>query len=445
MQTSVSPSPSAGAVRHPLGAQRHARDRRETRRPADLGTLRGALWASLGVVLVLGVSNPTILEPHMPTTFLRLALATACVVIFDWRRVCVPRVPVLLLAFLSFCFLTILWTSDQEATASAVMLYAGLAFMATLLVQNTSGPLLVRTMTWSAVVVMALSWGAVWLGNPLALGPSGETLVLQGLYGNRNIIAYVMVIGLAAILADRFSTLVGKIVKGAVVLLVLVTMFYIGSGTGSVAAGVVLLVAVVLRAMEWVSPRWRRRLRIPLGSLAIVALVAVFINFQQILDLLGKNATFSGRTPLWAGIIDAWRDAPVGGYGWGSVWAYAWFEIPDSPVRARINAFVGYPLNHGHNAILDVLVQVGLIGTLLYLALVVTSLVRGSREIFTSPSSDRSWVVLVILAVLICGITEPLFAAPIGWFVVVAASSRAALLSWDRQSAPSRARHSASG
>jgi exopolysaccharide production protein ExoQ len=410
------------------GRHRHALNRRQSRRrrPAELGSIRGVLWGALGAVVFLGMSNPSILEPHTLTTFRWLSYATIAVVVIDCRRVRLPRMPILVLAFLGFCLLTLLWTPDTGATWGSFLFYAGMAVMAALLVENMSGALFVRSVAMGAVLVMALSWRAVWIDNPSALGPSGSHTVLQGLYGNRNILSYIMVLGLAGLLADRYKTWAGHILKWGLVLAALGTMYAVRSGTGTVAAVLLVVVALSLAALQRMAPRPRRSAGVGLLIAGALGLVALLVNLQRILDLLGKNATFSGRTPLWGGIIDVWVDAPVGGYGWGSVWAYAWYQIDDSAVRERINAFVGYPLNHGHNAVLDILVQVGVVGTLLYVAIVVVSLVRGSRGLLGRPTPERTWIILAMLAVIVCGITEPLFAAPIGWFLVVSASCRAA-------------------
>lgn len=380
------------------------------------------------MITFLGMSNPTILQPRMSTTFLWLCGVAAVVVAVDFRQVRFPRVPILVLAFLGFCLLSLLWTGDREATWFAVLFYAGMAFLACLLVENMSGRLFVRSMSMGAILIVVLSVVAVWVGHPNALGPSGALTVVQGLYGNRNIMAYVMVIGIAALLADRYESVWGRIFKWVAVLVAVVVMYFVHSGTGTIAAVVVVGLALTGTLARRVPPRRRRWTGTAVLSAVAFGVLLAVVNAQRIVSLLGKDQTFSGRTPLWQGIIEVWSEAELWGYGWGSVWAYAWFEIDDSPVRDRINMFVGHPLNHGHNGVLDVLVQVGVIGTVIYVAIMATSVVRGLNGAFTYSSPQRSWALLAMAAVAICSVTEPLFAAPIGWFVVVAASSCTARL-----------------
>ena len=372
------------------------------------------------MITFLGMSNPTILQPRMSTTFLWLCGAAAGVVAVDFRQVRFPRMPILVLAFLSFCLLSLLWTGDREATWFAVLFYAGMAFLACLLVENMSGRLFVRSMSMGAILTMTLSAVAVLGGHPNALGPGrGDFVVVQGLYGNRNIMAYVMVIGLAALLADSYPTRGGRLVKWLLVVAGVGMTYYVRSGTGLVAALVLVAIGVLGKAWQAVPPRRRRACIVAFLGLAAVGVAALTIYFQRVVALLGKDATFSGRTPLWSGIVEAWSASPLGGYGWGSVWAYAWFQIDDSAVRARINSNVGSPLNHGHNAILDILVQVGLIGTCLYLVIVVVSIITALRRWLKVPTATTAWVVLAGLAVSVSGMTEPTFAAPIGWFTII--------------------------
>lgn len=396
------------------------------RRPAELGTVRGAVWTGLGAIIFLAMSHPSIIQAHWPTTLLWVSGLTAVVLLVDIRHVRLPRLPPLVLAFLGFCLFSLLWTPDTGATSMAVLLYAAIALLGAVLVENMTGPLFIRAMSMGALLVMVLSLWAVWIGHPNAVGPSGQSIVLQGLYGNRNIMAYVMVLGLAALLADRYRSWPGQVWKWVLVIAALAMMVFVRSGTGTVSVVLLVGVALVGVVVRNVPVRLRRPFGVGVLALGSAALVVAVANMSRVIDILGKDQTFSGRTPLWRGIVDAWSDSELAGYGWGSVWAYAWNPTADSAVRDRINAYVGSPLNHGHNAVLDILIQVGLVGTAIYLGIIVTTVLRGLRSWGAVPSPERSWVLIVLLAVCVSGVTEPLFAAPLGWFMVSAAACSAA-------------------
>lgn len=387
--------------------------------PARLGTARGALWIALVGVSFLGLSHPKMIETHMPTVFLWVCCAVALVVLVDHRSVRLPPVPALVVAFLGFCLLSIVWSSDRPATWFAVLYYAGMALVAAILVANTSRALFVRGLSLGAVLVMLLSWGAVVIGHPNAFAP-GPGHILQGIYGNRNIMAYVLVFGLCALLADRYRTWPGEFFRLTLLAGGLFTLDAARSGTGTVVGVLLLAVALGRVVLLRMAPAVRRRAALAACVVAGLACLVAALNLDRISAMLGKDANFSGRAPVWEGILAVFGDAPVGGYGWGAVWAYAWYDIDESDVRDLINAAVDPPLNHGHNAVLDVLVQVGLVGTLVYLAMVAVPLVRALRGGARGTDVDRTWVLLVVVAIMVGGLTEPLFATPIGWFHVVA-------------------------
>lgn len=387
--------------------------------PARLGTARGALWIVLVAIAFVGMSHPKMIETHMPTVFMWVCGAVAVVVLLDHRSVRLPRMPALAVAFLGFCLLSIIWSSDRPATWYAVLYYSAMALVASMLVANTSRHLFIRGLSVGAIAVMVLSWGMVVIGHPNAFAP-GPGAILQGLYGNRNIMAYVLVFGLCALLADRYRTWPGEIFRLSMLAGGFFTLDAARSGTGTVVGILILAVAVGRVVLLRMAPMIRRRAVVAALVVAGLAGVAAVINVGRISAMLGKDANFSGRAPVWEGILNVFAEAPAGGYGWGAVWAYAWYEIDDSAVRDLINAGVNPPLNHGHNAVLDVLVQVGLVGTLIYLAMVVLSLVRALRGPARNTDVDRTWVLLVVVAIMVGGLTEPLFATPIGWFHVVA-------------------------
>lgn len=413
------PVPDVRRKTSPSGLARLARRLDDRPPPARLGTGRGALWVVLVAITFVGMSHPKMIETHMPTVFMWVCGAVAVVVLLDYRSVRLPRIPVLVVAFLGFCLLSIIWSADRPATGYAVLYYSAMALVASILVANTSRHLFIRGLSVGAIAVMVLSWGMVVIGHPDAFAP-GPGAILQGVYGNRNIMAYVLVFGLCALLADRYRTWPGEIFRLSMLAGGLFTLDAARSGTGTVVGIFIVAVAVGRVVLLRMAPMIRRRAVAAALVVAVLAGVAAVINVGRISEMLGKDANFSGRAPVWEGILTVFADAPVGGYGWGAVWAYAWYEIDDSAVRDLINADVNPPLNHGHNAVLDVLVQVGLVGTLVYLAMVVLSLVRALRGNAQNTDVDRTWVLLVVVAIMVGGLTEPLFATPIGWFHVVA-------------------------
>lgn len=123
------------------------------------------------------------------------------------------------------------------------------------------------------------------------------------------------------------------------------------------------LVAVVgaLLALWWMAYRLRTR---RWWWIASIVLYAGFLASAWI--LLQRNGAYfnsSGRLQAWPAFLAFWREAaPITGAGLGSVWAVAYTWPPEH---------VLYQWRHVHNEYLQVLVELGVIGAMLFVPVLV--------------------------------------------------------------------------
>jgi O-antigen ligase len=97
----------------------------------------------------------------------------------------------------------------------------------------------------------------------------------------------------------------------------------------------------------------------------------------------------TGRTRIWAVVLDLWTQRPLFGYGAGS----AKFILPVHPLLFEAAA-------HAHNLYLNILFAGGLVGLGLFLTAVVTATRAAWRRGLHS-------VIALLLFLLVYGITEP--------------------------------------
>jgi len=86
--------------------------------------------------------------------------------------------------------------------------------------------------------------------------------------------------------------------------------------------------------------------------------VAWMFAADAIFDLLGKDATLTGRTEIWDGINRVMEGHGWTGYGYGAIWDD---EDPFAPL-AWITHYAGFRANHAHNGWMEIWLNVGLIG-----------------------------------------------------------------------------------
>lgn len=97
---------------------------------------------------------------------------------------------------------------------------------------------------------------------------------------------------------------------------------------------------------------------------------AIFLaHWDGILSVLGRSPDLTGRTEIWGASLLLARDKPLFGYGYGGFWVFG------GPAQAIWDAIGGDPANtsYAHNGYLQILLDTGVVGLGLLLALVASA------------------------------------------------------------------------
>jgi len=118
--------------------------------------------------------------------------------------------------------------------------------------------------------------------------------------------------------------------------------------------------------------------------LALSSAVAIWTtdNYAVALGAVGRDATLTGRTQLWADVIVQIEDKPWLGYGFGGFWL-GW----NGPSAAIWEETTWQP-PHAHNGILDLWLDLGAVGVALFVVGFVVAVVRALR--LAQRSCDRA-------------------------------------------------------
>lgn len=137
------------------------------------------------------------------------------------------------------------------------------------------------------------------------------------------------------------------------------------------------------------SNRQRHIARVALGGIAVLAVFVLWLRYPDMTSAAQENmmtAFTLGRTYLWSGALDAWRDHPWFGLGAGVFQ----FMVPD---------YTGGRFHrgelHAHNLLLAALSETGLFGLLAGLALIF-ALWRPLLRI----AAERQWAIAWLILVL---------------------------------------------
>lgn len=194
---------------------------------------------------------------------------------------------------------------------------------------------------------------------------------IQGLVGNSSLLGFIALLGLIVFGVQFAARTVGRasglIWFGIAALVVYLTR----SATITIAivalAVLVLAVLVVRRAS---SVRARRLTYAGLAAVVVAGVIGSILLRSQVLLALGKTDTLTHRTDIWAAVINLAQERPVFGWGWVSYWV-PWVAPFDT---LAFNS--GVRQLHAHNAWLDIWLQLGIVGLVVFGALVLSTLVR---------------------------------------------------------------------
>ncbi|MGO2658742.1 O-antigen ligase family protein [Mycetocola reblochoni] len=305
----------------------------------------------------------------------------------------IGAVPRSLVAYLGLAVLSLIWSAYPAASAvtlvglllaTAVGLYLALLLSWSEILRALSratATLLVGSLLfelWVSLVVRAPVFPAGFVGDPETATPmsmwsrnllfTGDRI--QGLPGNSNLLGMIALLGL--IVAGIRLAQEGRR-PGLWFLVGLSALVFVMTRSSTVVIAAAAAAAVLGFAL-WVrsAPDHRARGRRTLLSAAatLAALAAVAALWPLVLAVFGKSSDLTGRLSIWEAVIGQAERHPIIGNGFASPWV-PWAEPFDTlVVRNEVLQL------QAHNAWLDVWMQLGAIGVVLFACLVVGAVGR---------------------------------------------------------------------
>jgi exopolysaccharide production protein ExoQ len=340
----------------------------------------------------------------------------------------VRLVPSTLLLFVAWALLTVFWSFDAAGSFWSWVSLAALAFLAVIIGHVRDTLQTARALGDVLRLLLSISLGleilsGVLLDTPLRfLGVQGNIAALgpiQGIFGTRNLLGFVAVLALITFLIEYRTQSVRAGVSFASVVLAGGLAALSDSPTVLVLAIGVGLAAAALELVRRTSPARRPALQGVLGGLVLVVLVVGYAARHPIIGWLGAGTDFSMRVRLWNKMVDFLRVRPVQGWGWFGPWNQR--EFPFYSINFQLQA------NHasGLNAYFDVLLQLGWLGLILFLAFAGIALVRSWLDASERRSVIYAWTPLMLVALLIDSRFESFTLSGLGWLMLVILAVRA--------------------
>jgi exopolysaccharide production protein ExoQ len=171
--------------------------------------------------------------------------------------------------------------------------------------------------------------------------------------------------------------------------------------------------------LAWIN--WGARLRpihyYMLAGVSLVTSVALILNLDYILGFVNRNSSLTGRVPLWSYLIRlVISQRPLIGYGFGAIWNISTFRNGMADLLHW-----SYAVQIGDNGFVDILLHLGIVGLLLFVALIIVGVIRALKYFINTRSLIGMFPLLIMGYVVVANITFSLFieTESFVWMIVV--------------------------
>lgn len=350
--------------------------------------------------------------------------------IVEWHGL----LPISIIVFVAWCALSGVWSGYVSETIIGVSYQVTVGFLAiyvalvrdTFQVVRATGDVL-RVLLGLSIVLEVLS--GLLLDLPIAfLGVVGDIDRLgpiQGIFGSRNVFGLLALIAAVTFYVELRARSIPRALGIGSMWLAGICLVLTRSPVIIVVATCVIVAALALYRLRRTPVDGRWMLQLGLVATALVAAGAAWLGRTSIISTLNAGSEFEFRYTLWT---EMWRLVelhPLEGWGWAGFWPhdvtpYGWIEFTTGRLHAT-----------GLNAYLDVYFQVGLIGFLAFLALVLLAFVRSWLLASNKRSLVYVWAPLILVTLLVTSAAESTILFEFGWLLLVICSVKAAQgLSW---------------
>lgn len=378
-------------------------------------------------VLTLGADGDQLIDPEtvssnflLPGISMAIFGIAALILLSRWK-VCLAyleRNPQFILLFLLLLVIlaSVQWSAYPTYTLRRIVLLLGATLFATFFSVrfDLKQQLKILTVALGTTVVLCFLFGLL-LPTYGTMSAPPHTGAWRGVHMHKNELGAQMGFISIFLLIVRSTDLFNgkqKIVIGA---LAVCSTFLVVASTST--TGLVILLTLMLVTFICNILRFNYRYMVPAAnaSLAAIILGSLYLqtNLERLLGVFGKSTDLTGRDQLWPAILHMASSKPFLGYGYEGFW-----RGTASPA-SYVWKVLGWPAPNAHNGFLDILLAVGGIGGLLFLATLIVNLFLSFRRVRITKEVYTICPTVALIFLMISNITETTFFISDSWILYV--------------------------
>lgn len=353
--------------------------------------------------------------------------------------------PTMLFGFALWALVSVAWAFDRWESFTGWLELVAYAFIAVTIAQVRDTMQIVRALgdvlrlLLGASIALEVLVGILLDASFPQLSIQGDIAYggpIQGLFGTRNLLAFVSVIAIATFFVEwRMRSIPPGSAVASLILAALAALLS-ASPTAFVLACALGLTLIVLGLVRRTRPERRMDVHRSLAIAIVVGGVVAYLFRGSIVDTINSATAFANRSALWTEVLRWVERRSIQGWGWYGNWS-------DDPFPFRtINFLMGVDHHSALNAYLDVLLQLGAVGLILFCGMCALAFARGWVMAAERRSSVYMWLPLMLVVILVTSLAESFTLEGPAWMllvlcIVVAGQARSwRTLILDRQDVP---------
>jgi exopolysaccharide production protein ExoQ len=260
-----------------------------------------------------------------------------------------------LLLICIYVFFSTIWSFEQELTLrSSLILFWALIYSAYLASKFTF-PQIIKLLSISFSLMIGLSFLFGIILPEYGVMRNDHEGAWRGIFIHKNSLGRMMVLSAVIFMLFQNKTVKYTGFFASILLLIL--------STSKTALIICIAILLLIPFYRWL--RGNNYIVIPIYICTAFILTAIVFlilnNLETIFTGLGKDMTLTGRTDLWAAALGKITEHLFLGYGYSAFWL-GWYGE-----SAYVWRSIGWEAPHSHNGFLDVWLEIGIIGLLLFL------------------------------------------------------------------------------
>lgn len=344
--------------------------------------------------------------------------------------------PISLLLFVGLAGLSIVWSEYQWATLGGTTYLYAYTVLAVAIALTRDTIQIVRAFGDVFRVVLTASLAleiisGLLIDAPLKFlaveGNLGSLGPIQGIMGSRNQLGLVGLLALISFGIEFATKSISRTTAGASLIVASTSILLSRSPVILAVLVAVIAAGSALYLVRKVEPDRRRAWQLGILAATVVLAASVWAFREPVIGLFSASSELTYRLTHWQHIVELSTIHPLEGWGWIGLWQSDLSPFSTFAVHA------GKQPTSALSAYLDVWLQLGLIGLLVFVVLLVLTFTRSWLLAGQRRSIVFAWPALALVALIGSSLAESSMLIEYGWLTFVVCSVKAAReLSWRR-------------